>query len=93
MGVAIAPRSAVAPGNVGVLVTGVVPGGPAGRAGIRPGDVVLAVNGTSVDDAAALIRAVAVLPPGARARVAIDRNGERIGFRVRIGERPASTEG
>lgn len=92
LGVAIAPQSEVAAGNPGVLVTGVVPGGPAGRAGVRPGDVVLAVNGVSVDDAAALIRAVAVLPPGTRVHLAVDRHGERIALRVRIGERPAGTE-
>ncbi|MGH7120834.1 MAG: S1C family serine protease [Acetobacteraceae bacterium] len=91
LGMAIARQSDVAAGNAGVLVTGVVPGGPAGRAGVRPGDVVLTVNGVSVDDAAALIRAVAVLPPGSRVRLAIDRNGARMAFRVSIGQRPAGT--
>lgn len=92
LGVAIESQSDPAAGTADVLVTGVAPGGPAGRAGIRPGDVVLAVNGASVDNATALIRTVAQLPPGSRVRLAINRNGERLVFPVRIGERPANTE-
>ncbi len=92
LGVAIESQSDPDTRDTGVLVTGVAPGGPASRAGIRPGDVVLAVNGSTVDGAAALIRAVAALPPGTRVRLAVNRNGERMMVPVRIGERPANAE-
>ncbi len=93
LGVAIESQSSdPVAGDTGVLVTGVAPGGPASRAGIRPGDVVLAVNGAAVDGATALIRAVAALAPGTRVRLAVNRNGERMMVPVRIGERPANAE-
>ena len=92
LGVAIESQSDPAAGGAGVMVTGVAPGGPASQAGIRAGDVVLAVNGASVDDATALIRAVAALPPGTRVRLAVNRNGARLMVPVRIGERPADTQ-
>ena len=48
----------------GVTVASVERGGPAARAGLRPGDAVLAVNGDKVDSSRALIRAVAAVSPG-----------------------------
>lgn len=93
LGVAIESASDPGAGGAGVLVTDVAPGGPASEAGIRPGDVVLAVNGTTVDDPTALIRAVAALPPGTRALVGVSRNGRRFELRVRIGERPVNQAG
>jgi len=75
--------------DAGVLVTGVTGGGPAERSGIRPGDVLLAVNGTAVPSPLALIRTVAGLPPGNHATVTLNRNGARMALAVTIGERPA----
>jgi len=74
----------------GVIVTGVTAGGPAEIAGIRPGDVLLAVNGTRVPSTLDLVRAVAGLAPGSRARVTLNRNGARMAVPVTIGERPAN---
>jgi serine protease Do len=60
----------------GVLIETVYPDGPADRAGIRVGDVVLDVNGRSVDDAQALSYRIATLPIGGSAGVTIWRKGE-----------------
>ena len=59
----------------GALVADVQPNGPAAAAGLRPGDVVTAVNGTAVQDPRALARQVAALRPGSTAQVAVLRNG------------------
>ncbi|MGH7086434.1 MAG: S1C family serine protease, partial [Acetobacteraceae bacterium] len=80
-------------GSSGVLVNEVVPGGPASQAGLRPGDVVLEVNGTPVADPDAMIRAVASIRPGRRVRLLISRGGQRFDLPVTIGERPANAPG
>jgi serine protease Do len=59
-----------------VLIETVYPDGPADRAGIRVGDVVLDVNGRPVDDAQALGYRIATLPVGGSADVTIWRKGE-----------------
>ena len=59
----------------GSLVAEVEPGGPAAKAGLKPGDVVTAVNGTAVSDPRALARQVAALRPGSTATVAVQRDG------------------
>ncbi len=59
----------------GVLVSKVFPGGPADRAGLRVGDVVLAVNGKAVDDDEALRFRVATLSVGGTAELRLWRRG------------------
>ncbi|MGQ9723906.1 MAG: S1C family serine protease [Tepidimonas sp.] len=62
----------------GVIVTGVLQGGPADRAGMRPGDVVSRVGATPIRDVAGLLAAVAALKPGMGAEVEIlRRDGPR----------------
>ena len=74
----------------GVIVTGVSAGGPAARAGIRAGDVLLAVNGTAVPTTLDLVRTVAGVVPGTRVSVTLRRNGARMAVPVTVGERPAN---
>ncbi len=59
----------------GALVADVEPGGPAAKAGLKPGDVVTAVDGKAVDDPRALARQVAALRPGTEAEVTVLRDG------------------
>lgn len=76
-------------GEAGVELTGIEPEGPAARAGLRPGDVILAIGRLPVNDASALIRAVASAPPGSAERLRINRNGRIFGLSVIVGRRPA----
>ena len=73
-----------------VAIAEVVRSGPAGRAGVRPGDIVTAVNDQAVDDARSLLRAVAAIPPGQTARLTLRRQGRGIELPVIVGRRPSN---
>ena len=60
----------------GALIASVDPGSPAEKAGLRPGDVVLAFNGQAIDDPNKLPRLVAATKPGGSATLRIWRNGQ-----------------
>ncbi len=70
----------------GVLVRDVVSGGPADKAGIRPGDIVLAINGTPIEDANSLRNQVANSQPGSQGTLTVWRDGREQQIRVTFGE-------
>jgi serine protease Do len=74
----------------GVAIAEVIRNGPAGRAGVRPGDIVVAVNGQTVDDARSLLRAIAGIAPGQTARLTLRRQGRDMDLPVTVGRRPNS---
>lgn len=71
----------------GALVANVFPGDPADKAGVKQGDVIIKVNGQSVADNAELLRRIAGLKPGDKARLTIWRGGKTITRTVTLGER------
>lgn len=73
----------------GALVGNVVPDGPADRAGIRNGDVIIEFNGQRVNDADHLKNMVGLTPPGTRVTLRLIRNGREQTVTVELGERPA----
>ncbi|MCY7371781.1 MAG: trypsin-like peptidase domain-containing protein [Polaromonas sp.] len=60
----------------GVIITGVLQSGPAAQAGIRPGDVITAVNGKPVGNVSQLLTAVAALKPGTAAPLSVLRGND-----------------
>ncbi len=76
------------PRGQGALIAGVMRNGPADRAGIRPGDVLLAVEGQTVRDAQTMLDLIAALTPGAQARFELSREGTSREAIVAIGRRP-----
>ena len=70
----------------GALVSSVVPGSPAAKAGLQPGDVILALNGGAVEDPSALPPRVAGLKPGTRAQLDVWRRGSAERLTVPVGE-------
>lgn len=71
-----------------VIVGNVVQNGPAGQAGILPGDQIISVNGEKPSGPNQVVSRVASLKPGTEAHITVSRNGQQIDTTVRIGERP-----
>jgi len=72
----------------GVVVRGVARSAPAGRAGMEPGDVLLAINGAPVTDSTAMLSQIAALAPGSTAQVQVQRRGRELDLAVVVAERP-----
>jgi len=75
-------------GRGGVLIAGVIVGGPAEQAGLRVEDVVLSVNGRSVSNMGELRSAIADVRPGDRATLSLLRDGQQSDLTVTLGRRP-----
>lgn len=74
--------------GVGAMVMNVDKTGPSAAAGIRQGDVIVAVNGQKLSGVRALSRTLGPSSVGAVIDLAVRRGGEPAGFKVTIGERP-----
>lgn len=81
------------PSSGGTLISGVMRGSPADRAGIKPGDVLLAVEGRKVNDPQAMLEAIAALAPGRKAGFELRRGKEKLDMKVEVGRRPALSRG
>ena len=74
--------------TVGVLISGVLEGGPAARGGIKPGDVLVSVNGNSTQDVRQLLNQIAQIGPGNEATLKILRKDKALELKVQTGKRP-----
>ncbi|HEX5630010.1 MAG TPA: trypsin-like peptidase domain-containing protein [Usitatibacteraceae bacterium] len=74
-------------GTRGAIVGGIEPGSPAHRAGIRLGDVILAVGERQVADLTATLNAIADIPPGKTVQVRIIRRNQEMTLPVTVGRR------
>ena len=72
----------------GALVQDVTPGSPGARAGLRPYDVIVAVDGKPVVRNDELIQNVAARPPGSMTTLQVVRDGRALNVAVKLAERP-----
>ena len=77
----------------GAVVTRVYSDSPAADAGLLPGDVIIAVGGRAIDDAAALHNTEGLLPVGEPLSLTVVRNGTEQDFEVVLAPRPRSLAG
>jgi putative serine protease PepD len=75
-------------GGSGALVSSVADGSGAATAGIKVGDVVVAVNGAPITGQAALVATIRSLAPGAEAKVSLVRDGKAVEVTATLGQRP-----
>jgi serine protease Do len=80
------------PGKKGALVAELVPGGPAEKAGVMAGDVVLSVNGHPVNNASELTRQVAASHSGDMLNLNVLRAGQQKMIQVKSGVRPSEAD-
>ncbi len=71
----------------GVMVETVKADGPAGKTGLKPDDIILAMNKVPVKDGEELVTKVAEMPIGSNAVLTVDRNGKRMDFTVPVADR------
>ena len=75
----------------GVLITEVIRRSPAENAGVKTGDILLAIDDKTIDNWSTMLETVANLPPGKIAQIRLARNGTAISLPVKIGKRPKPT--
>jgi serine protease Do len=77
----------------GALVADIVPDGPAGKAGIKRGDVIISYDGKTISDFQELSRRAAMTKVGKKVKVIAVRSGKKKTFTVFIGEFPDKEPG
>ena len=73
----------------GTLIAGVLRGGPADKAGVKPGDILTEVDGKPVTDSSSMLNSVAALRPGKLSQLHLMRNGKEMHVSVLVGRRPS----
>jgi serine protease DegQ len=73
----------------GAIVAGVIRGGPADRAGIRPGDILIAIEGKPISNKTEVLNVIAQLKPNNKSAFTVLRNATKTSVDILIGKRPS----
>jgi serine protease DegQ len=74
--------------KTGAIIAGVLKNGPADKAGIKPGDILIAIEGKAVNDTTDMLNLIAQLTPGNKAKMTVLRKNQQTALNVTIGKRP-----
>lgn len=76
----------------GVLLSGILEGGPADQAGIQPGDIIQRINGKPVTNALEVMNSIAVASPGTTMDLSLLRDNQPFQAQLIVAERPRDVE-
>jgi serine protease DegQ len=76
------------PRKDGAIIAGVMRGGPAERAGVRTGDILIDVDGRPIPNTATMLNVIAQLQPGATGRFTFVREGREVTLPITVARRP-----
>jgi serine protease DegQ len=74
--------------TTGAIVAGVIRGGPADKAGIKPGDILIAIDGKPAANKTEILNLIAQLKPNSKAKFTLLRNSSETNISILIGKRP-----
>ena len=74
--------------KTGAIIAGVLKGGPADKAGIKPGDILVSVEGKPVADTTEMLNLIAQLTPGQKAKMSLLRKSQETSVDIVVGKRP-----
>jgi len=81
------------PRREGAIIAGLLRNGPAEKAGVKVGDILLEVDGQTVRNTAGMLNLISQLKPGAQAELKFLREGKEISLKVQVGKRPRPGRG
>jgi serine protease Do len=84
-----AQKSFDLPSRDGALIQDLEKDGPAAKAGLKAGDVIVSIDGAPIKETRELIDRVASTPPGDKVRLGVIRDGKKQSVDVSLGERPS----
>jgi serine protease DegQ len=76
------------PRQDGAIIAGVMRGGPADKAGVRAGDILIGVDGYPIPNTATMLNVIAQIQPGETGRFVFVRNGKEVALTITVGKRP-----
>jgi serine protease DegQ len=74
--------------KTGAIIAGVLKGGPADRAGMRPGDILVSIDGKVVADTTEMLNVIAQLTPGQEIAMTVLRKSQETKLNITVGKRP-----
>lgn len=73
----------------GVIIAAILKNGPADKAGMKPGDILVSVNDQPVANMTEMFNMIALLEPGSQIKMAVARGGKEVPLDVVVGKRPS----
>jgi len=77
------------PRQDGAIIAGVMRSGPADKAGVKPGDILIEADGKVIPNTATMLNVIAQIPPGSTRKFVFVRDGREVGIDITVGKRPA----